>query len=220
MQRRPIVYIVDDDPSAVDSLRWLVASAGFETETYTSPSEFLEQYNSTRRGCLILDIRMPEMNGLDLQDKLAARGCSLPVIVVTGHGDVAQCARAFRAGAFEFVEKPANDEMLIGRIEEAIELEAETRHVVTERAETESRITRLTARERNVMDLVLDGKTTKEIARELKITFQTVAKHKSRVLTKMEVHTELELARLVLPFQAQRQRMPHWTKAFQRQRTR
>ena len=123
----PTVFIVDDDADALDSLECLLKSIGLDVKSYQSPSNFLDEYDSSRPGCIVLDVRMPELSGLELQLELNQRGPSPPVIVITGHGDVPVCAFAFRAGAFDFIEKPVNPQLLLGRIQRAIEHDL-TRH--------------------------------------------------------------------------------------------
>ena len=199
----PSVFVVDDDSVALDSVSWLVRSAGLRVEAFKSASEFLDAVKVDRPGCLLLDIRMPEMDGLDLQQKLAERGSSLPVIIITGYGNVSQVTRAFIQGAVGFLEKPVQDKVLIGLIRKAMERDAASWRRQAERAEIESRIARLTDRERQVMQLVIEGQTAKQIANNLHISFQTVAKHKSSIFKKMLVETDVELVRLALPLQSQ-----------------
>lgn len=199
MNIEPTVYIVDDDADALDSLQCLLQSVGLRTRAYDSPSLFLEDYDATRPGCVVLDIRMPEMSGLVLQEELARRGNSPPIIVVTGHADVPVCAAAFRMGAFDFIEKPANQQLLLGRIQRAIEQDGIRRRSVQQAAELEQRRQQLTPREREVMDMIVDGQTLKQIAVALSISVQTASKHRTRVLEKMQVTTDVALAWLVLP---------------------
>lgn len=195
----PTVFIVDDDPDALDSLHWLLKSVGLRTETFTSPAAFLREYDPQRPGCVVLDLRMPEMSGLDVQLELLNRGAETPVIIVTGHGDVLMCATAFKAGAVDFIEKPANHQLLLSHIQRAIEQDQRRRESRRGALDLQSRLELLTPREREVMDLLVTGYTLKRIAGELGISAQTAAKHRSRVLVKMQVSTDVELARLVLP---------------------
>jgi len=194
----PTVFIVDDDADALDSLECLLKSIGLNVKSYQSPSNFLEEYDPNRPGCIVLDVRMPELSGLELQLELNQRGPSPPVIVITGHGDVPVCAAAFRAGAFDFIEKPVNPQMLLGRIQRAIEQDLARRRGVEHWAEVNLRISRLTPREREVMGMIAAGQTLKQIASALQISFQTASKHRVRVLEKMEVATDVALARLAM----------------------
>lgn len=195
----PTVFIIDDDRDALDSLQCLLQSVGLRTEGFTSPSQFLKSYEPERPGCIVLDVRMPEISGLEVQEELVRRGPAPPVIIVTGHADVPVCATAFRAGAFDFIEKPANHQLLLGRIQRAIELDAAARRARGQSPEHLARRARLTPREVEVMELIVAGRTLKQIAAELGISLQTAAKHRGRVLDKMQVSTDVELARLVLP---------------------
>lgn len=199
MSLEPTVFIIDDDQAALDSLRCLLESVKLRAEAYEKPSDFLQVYDPTRPGCVVLDVRMPEMSGLELQQELVRRGNPPPIIVVTGHADVPVCTTAFRAGAFDFIEKPANHQLLLGRIQRAIEQDAANRRTRGENPEYLRRRESLTPRERQVLELVVAGQTLKQIAATLKIGMQTAAKHRSRMLEKMQAATDVELVRLVLP---------------------
>jgi two-component system response regulator FixJ len=195
----PTVFIVDDDVDALESLECLLKSIDLRVEAFQSPSAFLQAYDPQRPGCIVLDVRMPGLSGLELQQELLRRGSAPPVVVVTAHGDVPVCAAAFRAGAFDFIEKPVNHQLLIGRIQRAIEQDAVRRHGMRQLAEVKTRIARLTPREREVMDMIASGLTLKQISQTLEISIQTASKHRARVLEKMEVPTDVALARLALP---------------------
>lgn len=199
MTVEPIVSIVDDDIDALESLAYLLKSIGMRVEAYESPSAFLNDYDPLRPGCIVLDVRMPEISGLELQQELTRRGPTPPVIVVTGHGDVPVCAAAFRAGAFDFIEKPVNHQLLLGRIQRAIEQDAARRRGLEHSREISARVARLTRREREVMDMIASGQTLKQIATALEVSVQTASKHRARVLEKMEVTTDVALARLAMP---------------------
>lgn len=194
----PTVFIVDDDADALDSLECLLKSIGLAVEPYQSPSAFLQNYDATRPGCIVLDVRMPELSGLELQQELSRRGPTPPVIVITGHGDVPVCAAAFRAGAFDFIEKPVNPQLLLGRIQRAIEQDVARRRGQQYLEEVRSRIAKLTPREREVMDMIAAGQTLKQIAQNLAISVQTASKHRTRVLEKMEVTTDVAIARIAI----------------------
>ncbi len=199
MVNEPTVFIIDDDPDALDSLHCLLSSVGLRAEAYSSPTRFLEAYDAERPGCIVLDVRMPELSGLDVQEELLRRGSIHPIIIVTGHADVPVCSTAFRAGAFDFIEKPANHQLLLGRIQRAIEQDHANRRERDNSPEVATRRQRLTPRESEVMELIVLGRTLKQIAALLEISLQTAAKHRARVLEKMQVATDVELARLMLP---------------------
>lgn len=194
----PTVFLVDDDAAALDSLQCLLESVGLRTAAYSSPLEFLDCYDPASPGCVVLDIRMPDLSGLDVQDVMASRGRSLPVIIVTGHADVPVCTAAFRAGAFDFIEKPANHQLLLGRIQRAIQQDAASRRAAVEQQSLAQLQALLTPRERDVMDRIVSGMTLKRIAADLEVSLQTAAKHRARVLEKLQVTTDVELVRLVL----------------------
>ena len=192
------VFIVDDDADALDSLECLLKSIGLPVDAYQSPSAFLQNYDPSRPGCIVLDVRMPELSGLELQQELIRRGTSPPIIVITGHGDVPVCAAAFRAGAFDFIEKPVNPQLLLGRIQRAIEQDAILRRRLSHSEEIDARIARLTPREKEVMEMIAAGQTIKLIAQNLEISVQTASKHRAHLLEKMEVTTDVALVRLAL----------------------
>lgn len=193
------VFIVDDDPDALESLECLLKSIGIRVESYSAPSAFLQSYDPMRPGCIVLDVRMPEISGLELQQELARRGSGPPVIVITGHADVPVCAAAFRAGAFDFIEKPVNHQLLLGRIQRAIESDVARRREQHASEQIKARMSRLTPREREVMDMIASGLTLKQISSALGVSVQTASKHRARVLEKMEASTDVALARLAIP---------------------
>ncbi len=194
----PIVFIVDDDPAIRESLQWLLESEGFGVETYASAETFLNAYDPNQPGCLVLDIRMRGMSGLELQAKLARESCALPVIMITGHGDIPMAVRAVKAGVVDFLEKPVPDEVLVRQIRHALDLGERMRGVLQQRGETAARVASLTPREREVMDLVVAGKANKKIAADLGITEKTVEAHRKRVMQKMGARSAVELVRLVM----------------------
>ncbi len=197
MNHEPTVFVVDDDPSVVRSLIWLIESVPLHVETYQSAESFLAAYDASRPGCLVLDVRMPHMSGLQLQAELARRSVALPIIIMTGHGDVAMCAQVFRGGGFDFLEKPANDQLLLERIRAAIDRDAETRRGSVDERQALTRLGSLTPREREVCTLVAAGRSIKQISAQLAIGGQTVAKHRTRGMTKLGVGTDADLARLL-----------------------
>jgi two-component system response regulator FixJ len=192
----PTVFVVDDDASVRESLRWMVGSLDLPVETYATAREFLGAQNGGRPGCLVLDLRMPEMGGLDLQSELAARQIRLPIIMISGHADVASAVRALKAGAIDFLEKPFARTELLARVQEALAMDAKARQAEAERIRVEGCVSRLTPRERQVMELVVSGKTNKTIAAELGLCEKTVEVHRARVMTKMEADSLAHLVRL------------------------
>lgn len=194
----PTVFLVDDDAAALKSLRWLLESVDLRVEAYRSAQELLEIYDPEVPGCLVLDIRMPGMSGLELQEALAERGCRHPIIFVTGHGDVPTCSKAYRRGAFDFVEKPVNDQAIVDLVNQAVCVDGARRREHASRPDVSSQRARLTPREQEVMDLLVAGKSVKQIAVELGVGFPTAARHRSRVLEKMRVGNDVELVRLML----------------------
>ncbi len=198
VQQKPIVFVVDDDPAVRDSLRWLIESVGLSVETYESALAFLEAYYPGRTGCLVLDVRMPGMSGLELQNALASEEIGLPVIVITGHGDVPMAVRAMKKGAVDFIQKPFNDQELLDRIHEALESDAPIRRERAERAEIAVRLAQLTPRELEVMMQVIAGRSNKAIAADLGISGKTVEVHRARIMEKMQAGSLAELVRFVL----------------------
>jgi FixJ family two-component response regulator len=196
MQSNPTVFVVDDDPAIRESLRWLIESVGLNVKIFATAQEFLEGYDPSSAGCLVLDIRMPGMSGLDLQNELAARKANIPILIITGHAEVPVAVRAMKAGALDFIEKPFSDQLLLDRIRRAIEKDAEFRRVNSQRAEVAARLAGLTPREREVMDLVIAGKANKVIASELGLSPKTVEVHRAHVMKKMRVDSLADLVRV------------------------
>jgi two-component system response regulator TtrR len=194
------VFVVDDDPGVRRSMRWLLESDGLEVETHRTATEFLDEYDPERPGCLVLDVRMKEMNGLELQEKLVADGDCLPIIFVTGYGDVPTSVQAMKRGAVDFLEKPIADQGFVTRVHEAIDMDLRRRSMERQRRELLSRIKRLTPREREVMQGLLEGKPSKRIAAELGISVKTALRHRSRVLQKLRVQCDTELIRRFLEY--------------------
>lgn len=192
------VFIVDDDAAVRDSLAMLLELKGFHTRTYATAEDFLERYRAEWAGCLVLDLRMTGMSGLELQTELARRGVRLPVIIVTAHGDVPTARAAFKAGAVDFIEKPVDDEALIAAIAGAMDRDARERREAALRVSVAERLERLTPREREVLDLVADGRHNREIAALLSISPRTVEVYKARLMEKLQVQRVPELVRLVL----------------------
>jgi two-component system, LuxR family, response regulator FixJ len=198
MSQTPTVFIVDDDQAVRDSLRLLLSSAELPSETFAGAREFLEAVPEDRPGCLVLDIRMPETDGLELQQTLARRGSRMPIIILTGHGDVPMAVQALRAGALDFFQKPFESKLLLSRIEEAIALDAKARSQQTDRLEIESRLARLTPRENEVLNCIVDGMPTKAIAASLGSSFNTVQNQRASILRKIQAESVADLVRMVM----------------------
>jgi two-component system response regulator DctR len=191
--------VVDDDGAIRDALAWLLRSRGVAAATWPSAEDFLAQHRPEQRGCLVLDVRMEGMSGIELFDQLRARGSLLPVIFLTGHGDVPLAVQALKNGAFDFVEKPFNDNQLVDLVLEALRRDQANRQEREAVAGLEARLKLLTARERDVMERVVSGAPNKAIADELGIAVRTVEVHRARVFEKMGVRSAVELARLLPP---------------------
>jgi len=192
------VFVVDDNVGVRKSVRALLESAGLSVETYASGEDFLAAYDPTRAGCLVLDVRLRHASGLDLQDELRRRKAVLPVIVLTGHGNVPTSVRALKAGAIDFLQKPVPPAVLLERIRAALEIDRQARTAITERAPVIRRLARLTPREREVLELLVKGYSSKEIAATLHVSVRTVEGHRRMVLSKMQVSSATQLVRIVL----------------------
>ena len=195
---RPTIFIVDDDAAVRDALKLLLRSVGQAVETFGSAQEFLDAYAEDRPGCLVLDIRMPGMSGLELQQKLNERHSIIPIIFITGHGDVPMAVEAMQAGAVDFIQKPFRDQDLIDRINQALEKDSSNRAALGERNDIRRRLETLTPREREVLDLVVHGKANKVIAGDLKLSQRIVEIHRARVMEKMQASSLAHLVRMVL----------------------
>jgi FixJ family two-component response regulator len=193
----PVVFVVDDDEAVCASLRLLIGDIGLEVRTFTSARQFLAEYDPSQSGCLVLDVRMSGMSGLELQARLRESGLRIPTIIITGHGDVPMAVEAMKAGAMDFIEKPFRDQVLLDGIQRAIDLDARTRRQWKEARDVQSRTQLLTEREREVMERLVAGKTNKSIAYELGISPKTVDFHRANVLQKVGVNSVVELVRLV-----------------------
>jgi two-component system response regulator DctR len=190
-------YLVDDDEAIRDSLGWLLESRGVTCQSYPSAEDFLAAWDPSLAGCLLLDIRMDGMSGPELFDILCERGSRLPVIFLTGHGDVPMAVSALKKGAFDFVEKPCNDNELVNRVIEALKLDKNRRAAASGADSVNALVSRLTTREQQVMELILAGKLNKVIADELQISMRTVEVHRANLFEKMGVRTAVELAQLL-----------------------
>lgn len=193
----PIVYVVDDDEAVRDGLRLLLESVELEVSTHGEARGFLDRYDPRRPGCLLLDIRMPGMGGLDLQDELRGRGVELPVIIITGHGDVPAAVRALKGGAFDFIQKPFNPQALLDRVQQAVEQDRALHQQAAAQSDVAQRLSRLTAREREVMEMMLAGKANKVIAIDLDISERTVEFHRANIMKKMNTRSLPQLMSLM-----------------------
>lgn len=192
----PIVFIIDDDEAVQDSIKELVSSVGLAAETFRSALEFLDAFDPARPGCLVLDVRMARMSGLVLQEKLEEMGARIPIVFISGHGDIGMAVSAIKAGAVDFVQKPYHEQQLLDAINEALRRDAALRAPTGDGSGLAERLGALTAREREVMDLALKGLPSKVIAKELGISHRTVELHRSRLLEKLGVSSVTELMRL------------------------
>jgi two-component system, LuxR family, response regulator FixJ len=192
------IYVVDDDDGMRRALETLLSTVGFKTAAYSRPGEFLAKFHADTPGCLVLDIRMPEMSGLEVQRHLNALGSMLPVIFVTGHGDVPMAVQAMKEGAFEFIQKPFRDQDLLDCINHALQQDTENRGTLARRAEVQERVESLTPREHQVMGLVVDGAANKVIAIDLDLSERTVEIHRAKVMEKMGARSVAHLVKLHL----------------------
>jgi two-component system, LuxR family, response regulator FixJ len=202
MRERPAtIYIVDDDDAVRSSLRMLLKSVGLNTVALAGAHEFLQDYDPQQPGCLVLDVRMPQMSGLELQQQLNLRGAMIPVIFITGHGDIPMAVEAMQHGAFDFLQKPFRDQDLIERIQRALARDQLNRAELGQRALLRERLGSLTPREREVLDLVTSGKPNKVMAADLGVSQRTVEIHRARVMEKMNASSLAQLVRMVLDLQ-------------------
>lgn len=192
----PIVFVVDDDPSMREALVDLIASVGFSVEAFKSASEFLERTRPDAPACLVLDVRLPGLSGLDLQRELLRREAPIPIIFITGHGDIPMSVRAMKEGAVEFLPKPFRDQDLLDAIQHAIEIDRVARQERTVVAAVRGRYESLTKREREVMKLIVSGLLNKQIAAQLGSSEVTVKMHRGQVMHKMKAESVVELARM------------------------
>lgn len=192
------VFLVDDDEAVRNGLSFLLRAAGHDVDAFPSAAAFLAGYDPARRGCLVLDVRMPHMTGLELQHELNRRGWQLPAIFITGHGTVPIAIAAMKAGAFDFIEKPLQQELLLESVDRALRWDTATRDERMELTTLTAQAASLTAREREILDLVATGEPNKLIARRLGISYRTVEQHRSRIMEKLHARTTAEVIRMAI----------------------
>ncbi len=202
-KKKLVVFVVDDDSALCQSLSWLLESVGLAVEAFTSAQDFLDIYDQTQCGCLLLDIRMKGMSGFELQEKLNSLNNRLPIIMMTGHGDIPMAVRAMKAGAVDFIAKPFNDQLLLDLVQKVLLEEAEKKDAIFAPAKSDNsilveRYSSLTTREREIMERVVDGKLNKQIAYELGISMKTVELHRAHVMQKMQVKSLADLVKACL----------------------
>ncbi len=197
----PTIFIVDDDPAMRDSLSWLLKNIGYTVELFSSAQEFLDNYEQTAPGCLVLDVRLPGMSGIQLQQKMKSENIQLPVIIISGHGDVPMAVKAMQQGALVFLEKPFRDQELLDNIQEALEIDAKYREKDATSQIIRAYIESLTQRETEVMALMVKGESSKEIAKSCTISVKTVEIHRARVMEKMQANSLPELVHMTINFQ-------------------
>ena len=198
MSKQATVFVVDDDQAMRNSLKWLIESVGLTVKTYASADEFINDYYPGRAGCLLLDVRMPGMSGLELQEQFVEQQIKIPIIIITGHGDVPMAVRAMKAGAVDFIEKPFNDELLLESIRNALIKDVDQRTVQSARADIATRLAHLTPREHEVMEMVTSGRANKDIAKTLGVSSKTVEAHRARVMEKMQASSLAELVKMAI----------------------
>lgn len=204
MKLEPIVYIVDDDAEMRSALCRLVRSSGMRAESFVSALEFLSAYHSDRPGCLLLDVQMPHMSGLELQQRLKLEQVDIPIIFLTGYGNVPAAVSAMKLGALDFLEKPFDNEVLLGRLQKAIQMDAANRLTRRRHSQISHRLARLTPREREVMDMLVAGKPNKAIAGLLGVSVRTVETHRANIMGKMQAESLSDLVRMSLDFKTEK----------------
>ena len=196
---KPTVFIVDDDDAFRQSLKFLVESVGLNVRAFSSANQFIDQYDPAIPGCVVLDVRMPGMSGLELQEQLRERNCNIPVIVITAFGDVPMAVRAMKHGAIDFFQKPFNsDQILLDQVQKAILDDVEQHRIRVEKQRVANRAELLTKRELEVMELVVTGLSSKEIADQLRVSFKTVEAHRAKIMKKMQAKSVPHLIRMQL----------------------
>ena len=189
----PVVFVIDDDEAVLESLSLMIETVGLKVQTYSSAQKFLDDHDPAQAGCLVLDVRMPGMSGLELLSKLTNQEFSIPVIIITGHGDVPMAVQALKTGAVDFIEKPFRDQVLLDSIQKAIKMDAENRCKQIEQTDIKAKMENLSPRELEVIDLLVTGKSSKMIAYDLGISQKTSDFHRANILKKMGVDSVVEL---------------------------
>lgn len=192
------VFILDDEEAVGDSIGLLLRSVGLRTKIFTDPRTFLNEYHPDQPGCVVLDVRMPKMSGIELQQEFSRRHYTLPVIFITGHGDVPMAVEAMRAGALDFLQKPFKDDELIRRVQKALEQDSQEREQLKKREDLRQCWQELTAREREIADRIVDGQANKVVASELHISERTVELHRAHIMQKMGARALAQLVQMVL----------------------
>lgn len=200
---QPTVYIVDDDPGVRDSLQYMIESVGHRVEAFEHARGMLNRARTPMLGCLVADLRLPGMSGLDMFDRLREMGVTLPTIIITGHGDVSAAVRAMKAGAIDFIEKPFSDQSLLVRIDRAMQIDGSNRAAAGEVARVDERYQQLTPRERQVMWSVVAGRLNKQIATELELSHKTIEVHRAHVMSKMAAKSLADLVRMAVLLEQQ-----------------
>ena len=198
MDDQSTVYIVDDDPAVRKGINFLAKSVGIEVVEFASAKDFLDNTNPDDAGCLILDLRMPEMGGLDLQDQLNKQGYILPIIILTGHGDVPASVKAFKAGAFDFIEKPPRDQVLLDTIQKAIRQDAINRKNFDHESEINNKVAQLKEKELKILTMIAQGLPNKAIAFNLELSEKTIEYHRAKMMKKLDVHSLQELIKFAI----------------------
>ncbi|MEC5207602.1 response regulator transcription factor [Vogesella urethralis] len=194
----PTIFVIDDDPAVRDSLALLIGTQGLRVQTFEHAEAFLQHFRPDEIGCLVLDIRMPQTSGLALQDMLNLQNIQMPIIFVTGHGDLEECRRAFRGGAVDFLTKPVNSVQLLESLKKAIRISIQQQKQEAETQEVRQKLERITERERMILRYVAEGRSSKEIARELDLSPRTVEAHRAKLFEKLEINSLAELVRFYL----------------------
>jgi len=197
-QSNAIVYLVDDEFAIRDALTLLIETAGFNIQSFESAHEFLDRYDRNRPGCLLLDVRMPSMSGLELQEELCKRDINIPIIFISGHAEVADSAKAFRAGAIDFLEKPFENSVLLERLEEGISKDIYARTERAVKSDIQHRLGQLTPREMEVLQLIISSHSNKESAKILKVSNRTVDAHRARIMEKLQAESLADLMKIAM----------------------
>jgi two-component system response regulator FixJ len=198
MTASPIVFVVDDDPAMRDSLKFLIGSVGITVKPFASAEDFLKEFQPHQHACIVLDVRMPGLSGLELLERLKEERLTPPVLLITGHGDVPMAVRALKAGAFDFIEKPFSDQVLLERIQQALSLDDERRTELESVLVIEERLNSLTPREREVFEIVVSGTPNKVIASRLELSQKTVEVHRAHVMEKMRAPSLADLVKMAV----------------------